>query len=164
MRHLAAKKIKKIQIFQLQSCRKERFWSLILNSDLDQQRQFTAVSCEQDVIFLNPFRGPAADHLDPAADWPPLCLGRLELFRNGLIIVEVFFWKCFLGFQSVFNFTLVVPLFYNLNRWLLSLWWLRSHGCLNLPWLPIKTRRQRSSLLPLHSEKFFKLILCSTGF
>lgn len=99
------------------------------------------------MIFLNPFRGPAADHLDPAADWPPLCLGRLEHFRNGLIYVEVFFWKCLVGFQSVFNFTLVVSLFYNLNRWLLSLCWLRSHGCLNLPRLPIKTRRQRSSLL-----------------
>lgn len=29
----------------------------------------------------------------------------------------------------------------------MSLCWLRSHGCLNLPRLPIKTRRQRSSLL-----------------
>lgn len=162
MRHVAAKK-RKNPNFSASELQKGKI--LIIELELWPWPAETVHSCcEQDVIFLNPFRGPAADHLDPAADWPPLCLGRLMLFRNGLIIVEVFFRKCFLGFQSAFNFTLVVPLFYNLNRWLLSLWWLRSHGCLNLPRLPIKTRRQRSSLLAPHSEKVFKLILCSTGF
>lgn len=62
------------------------------------------------MILQGPFRGPAAVHLDPAPDWPPLCLGRLDHFRKDFIYVGVFFFVVvvivsFVGFQSAFPLT-----------------------------------------------------------
>lgn len=82
-------KKKKNSIFQLKSCRKERFWSLILNSDLGQHRQFTAV------VSRTWFSWIPSGVLQQTT-WILLRIGHLCVWAGWSILGMVWFmWRCF---------------------------------------------------------------------